>query len=137
MWTGARTSSGAAGENIAAVEVENALFQHPAVANCAVTPIYDETRGEEVGVCIILNETAVPEQTPGEAVAGSLYDFCNERLIYFKVPAWYMFVTELPMTASQKLQRGEIKALAGRLVEEGRCIDLRERKRKRKDAALQ
>ena len=125
------------GENIAAVEVENVLFQHPAVANCAVTPIYDETRGEEVGACIILNETARQEQAAGEDTAGTLYDFCNERLIYFKVPAWYMFVSELPMTASQKLQRGEIKALAGRLVEEGRCIDLRERKRKRKDAALQ
>ena len=125
------------GENIAAVEVENVLFQHPAVANCAVTPIYDETRGEEVGVCIILDETAVPEQTPGEAVARSLYDFCHERLIYFKVPAWYMFVTELPMTASQKLQRGEIKTLAGRLVQEGHCFDLRARKRKRKNAALQ
>ena len=125
------------GENIAAVEVENVLFQHPAVANCAVTPIYDETRGEEVGVCIILNETAVPEQASTEATAGTLYDFCNERLIYYKVPAYFLFVTELPMTASQKLQRGEIKALAGRLVEEGRCIDLRERKRKRKNAALQ
>jgi acyl-CoA synthetase (AMP-forming)/AMP-acid ligase II len=125
------------GENIAAVEVENVLFQHPAVANCAVTPIYDETRGEEVGVCIILNETAVSEQASMEATAGILYDFCNERLIYYKVPAYFLFVTELPMTASQKLQRGEIKALAGRLVEEGRCIDLRERKRKRKDAALQ
>ena len=54
-----------------------------------------------------------------------------------KVPAYYLFVSELPMTASQKLQRGEIKALAGRLVEEGRCIDLRERKRKRKNATLQ
>ena len=125
------------GENIAAVEVENVLFQHPAVANCAVTPIYDETRGEEVGVCIILNETAVPEQMSTEATAGTLYDFCNERLIYYKLPAYFLFVTELPMTASQKLQRGEIKTLAGRLVEEGRCIDLRERKRKRKDAALQ
>ncbi|MCY4364429.1 MAG: AMP-binding protein [Gammaproteobacteria bacterium] len=125
------------GENIAAVEVENVLFQHPAVANCAVTPIYDETRGEEVGVCIILNETAVPEQASMETTAGILYDFCTERLIYYKVPAYFLFVTELPMTASQKLQRGEIKTLAGKLVEEGHCIDLRERKRKRKDAALQ
>ena len=125
------------GENIAAVEVENVLFQHPAVANCAVTPIYDETRGEEVGVCIILNETARQEQAVGEDTAGTLYDFCNERLVYYKVPAYYLFLTELPMTASQKLQRGEIKTLAGRLVEEGHCIDLRERKRKRKNAALQ
>ena len=123
------------GENIAAVEVENVLFQHPAVANCAVTPIYDETRGEEVGVCIILNETA-GEDTAGEDTAGTLYDFCNERLIYYKVPAYYLFVPSLPMTASQKLQRGEIKTLASRLVQEGRAIDLRERKRKRRNAAV-
>lgn len=125
------------GENIAAVEIENVLFQHPAVANCAVTPIYDETRGEEVGACIILSEAAGQEPASAEDTAGALYDFCNERLIYYKVPAYYLFLSELPMTASQKLQRGEIKTLAGRLVEEGRCIDLRERKRKRKNAALQ
>ena len=40
------------------------------------------------------------------------------------------------MTASQKLQRGEIKTLANRLVEEGRGIDLRERKRRKKNAAV-
>ena len=124
------------GENIAAVEVENVLFQHPAVANCAVTPIYDETRGEEVGACIILGKTAGQEQSAGEAMAATLYDFCNERLIYYKVPAYYLFVTSLPMTASQKLQRGEIKTLANGLVEEGRAIDLRERKRKRRNAAV-
>ena len=124
------------GENIAAVEVENVLFRHPAVANCAVTPIYDETRGEEVGVCIILDAVAAQEPPGAEDMAGALYDFCLERLIYYKVPAWYLFVTEMPMTASQKVQRGEIKTLANRLVEEGRCIDLRERKRKRKNATL-
>ena len=125
------------GENIAAVEVENVLFQHPAVANCAVTPIYDETRGEEVGICIILNETCMVEFDSEEDIAGTLFDFCREHLIYYKIPAWYLFMDQLPMTASQKLQRGEIKTLANRLVEEGHCIDLRERKRKRKNAALQ
>ena len=120
------------GENIAAVEVENVLFQHPAVANCAVTPVYDETRGEEVGACVILNESAGSARDVAEA----LYTFCTEHLVYYKAPAWYLFVTELPMTVSQKLQRGEIKALAGKLVEEGRGIDLRERKRRNKHVAV-
>ena len=124
------------GENIAAVEVENVLFQHPAVANCAVTPVYDETRGEEVGACIILNETLKSRFADEQDTAETLFAFCEEHLIYYKVPAWYMFVTGLPMTASQKLQRGEIKTLAGRLVEEGRCIDLRARKRRKKNAAV-
>ena len=125
------------GENIAAVEVENVLFQHPAVAQCAATPVYDETRGEEVGACIILNETADPEFAAEEDIASALFDFCSDHLIYYKVPAYYLFTGELPMTASQKLQRSAIKALASRLVEDGSCIDLRERKRKRRNAALQ
>ena len=124
------------GENIAAVEVENVLFQHPAVANCAVTPVYDETRGEEVGACIILNETLKTRFADDRDTAETLFGFCAEHLIYYKVPAWYLFVTEMPMTASQKLQRGEIKALANRLVEEGRCIDLRTRKRRKKNVAV-
>ena len=124
------------GENIAAVEVENVLFQHPAITNCAVTPVYDETRGEEVGACIILNETLKERFGREQDTAESLFAFCAEHLIYYKVPAYYLFVTELPMTASQKLQRGEIKALAGSLVEQGRCIDLRERKRRKKNVAL-
>ena len=124
------------GENIAAVEVENVLFQHPAVANCAVTPVYDETRGEEVAACIILNETLKTRFAGDRDTAETLFGFCAEHLVYYKVPAWYLFVTELPMTASQKLQRGEIKALAGSLVEEGRCVDLRTRKRRKKNAAV-
>lgn len=124
------------GENIAAVEVENVLFQHPAVANCAVTPVYDETRGEEVGACIILNETLKSRFADERDTAETLFGFCAEHLVYYKAPAWYLFVTELPMTASQKLQRGEIKALANKLVEEGRCIDLRKRKRRKKNAAV-
>ena len=124
------------GENIAAVEVENVLFQHPAVANCAVTPVYDETRGEEVGACIILTESLKARFADDRDTAETLFGFCAEHLVYYKVPAWYLFVTEMPMTASQKLQRGEIKALANRLVEEGRCIDLRTRKRRKKNVAV-
>ena len=124
------------GENIAAVEVENVLFQHPAVANCAVTPVDDETRGEEVGACIILTESLKARFADDRDTAETLFGFCAEHLVYYKVPAWYLFVTEMPMTASQKLQRGEIKALANRLVEEGRCIDLRTRKRRKKNVAV-
>ncbi len=115
------------GENIASVEVENVLFQHPAVAQCVATPIYDELRGEEVGVCVILNEGVAPNADTAHA----LFDFCREKLVYYKTPAYYMFRTDLPMTASQKIQRGEIKALAARLAQAGDCIDLRERKRKK------
>lgn len=116
------------GENIAAVEVENVLFQSNEVANCAVTPVYDEIRGEEVAACIVLAE-GVSADTE---TAARLFDYCNERLVYYKVPGYFMFVDELPMTASQKIQRGNIKKLAAEQVERERCIDLRDKKRKRK-----
>lgn len=116
------------GENIAAVEVENALFQHPAVAQCVVAPVYDELRGEEVGVCLILGDGA----SPGADTARELLHFCREKLAYYKAPAYYMFCSELPMTASQKIRRGEVKALAARMVEAGDCVDLREAKRRQR-----
>ena len=116
------------GENIAAVEVENALFQHPAVAQCVVAPVYDELRGEEVGVCLILGDSA----QPGADTARALFHFCREKLAYYKAPAYYMFCSELPMTASQKIRRGEVKALAARMVEAGDCVDLREAKRQQR-----
>ncbi|NKB36918.1 MAG: AMP-binding protein [Gammaproteobacteria bacterium] len=116
------------GENIAAVEVENVLFQSEHVANCAVTPIYDEMRGEEVGVCLTLAKGASGDET----MADILFEYCSEKLVYYKVPAYFLFVPELPMTASQKIQRGEIKKLAAACIEKGDCIDFRDRKRARK-----
>jgi len=115
------------GENIAAVEVEGVLFQSQKVANCVATPVYDEMRGEEVGVCVVVNEGV----GSNDETAEELFDFCSERLSYYKVPGYFMFVDELPMTASQKIQRGEVKKLAARLVEDGKAIDLCHRKRKR------
>jgi acyl-CoA synthetase (AMP-forming)/AMP-acid ligase II len=116
------------GENIAAVEVENVLFQMSLVKNCAVTPVYDEMRGEEVGACIMLND----DEIANEDTAKKIFDFCSEKLVYYKVPAYFMFVPELPMTASQKIQRGEIKKLSVQLIDKDECIDLRDLKRKRK-----
>jgi len=115
------------GENIAAVEVEGALFQHPAVLNCAVAPVADDIRGEEVMACVIAR--AGTERTAETAAA--LFEHCRERLAYFKAPGWIAFVDALPTTATQKVQRGEMKKLAARLLAGGDAIDLRERKRRR------
>ena len=109
------------GENIAAVEVEAVLFQNPMVANCAVTPVYDELRGEEVCACIILSENVLA----GKEIAEKLFTFCKDRMIYYKVPGYYLFLPELPISATQKIQRGEVKKLAAMHVETNACIDLR------------
>jgi acyl-coenzyme A synthetase/AMP-(fatty) acid ligase len=115
------------GENIAAMEVEGVLFQHPAVAACAVAPVADEIRGEEVAACIVLK----PGAAPAPELARAIFSYCNERLAYFKTPGYILFNDQLPMTASQKIQRGEVKKLVQGRVEKGECLDLRELKRKR------
>lgn len=112
------------GENISAVEVEAVLFQNPMVANCAVTPVYDEIRGEEVCACIILSENL----PASKEIAEKIFTFCKDRMIYYKVPGYYLFLPELPISATQKIQRGEVKKLAGVLVENNACMDLRKLK---------
>ncbi len=113
------------GENIAVVEVEGALEQEPDVAGIAVSPVEDEIRGEEVCALVRLRD-GIPADP--EAVARRLMASCAERLAYFKVPGWIAFVEAIPVTATQKLQRGEIRTLAARIVTEGPVVDLRAEK---------
>lgn len=111
------------GENIAAVEVEAVLLQHPDVDGCAVCAVPDEIRGDEVFAFVIA-------RSPTKARA--IFDHCMAHLTYFKVPGYVAFVGELPLTASQKVSRGEIKGLARTAVEQGECADLRQYKKRKK-----
>ncbi len=117
------------GENVSAVEVESVLRGHPDVAEVAVTAVPDETRGEEVLACII-PRVPVPAERMWE-VAASIVRTALEELSYFKVPAWVAFMERLPLTASQKVSRGELKELARRLRGSPDCIDTRPLKRRR------
>ena len=116
------------GENIAALEVEAALLQQAAVHNCAVAPVADAIRGEEVMACIML----APETDATRATAEAIVGFTLGALVYFKAPGYVAFVEQLPMTTSQKIQRGEVKRLCAELLENGECFDLRSQKRRRK-----
>jgi acyl-coenzyme A synthetase/AMP-(fatty) acid ligase len=98
------------GENIAAVEVESALRQHPAVVAVAVAPTNDPVRGEEVFACIVTGGE------PNEALAHQITAWCVERLAYYKAPGFIAFVSELPLTSTQKIQRGELRTLIASLA---------------------
>ncbi len=114
------------GENISAAEVESMLRRHPAVAEVAVAAAPDDIRGEEVFACIVPRETvADAAETAAAIVRAALAD-----LSYFKVPGWIAFVEALPLTASQKVARGELKAMAQRLLADGGCVDTRGFKRR-------
>ena len=99
------------GENIAAVEVEAVLLQSESVKACAVCAVPDEIRGDEVFAFIITQDGA---DAPDGGRAQELIEHCLTHLTYYKVPGYIAFVDELPLTASQKVSRGEIKGLATR-----------------------
>lgn len=110
------------GENIAVIEVEGVLMTLDGVAGVAVAPVPDEMRGEEVFALI------VPREPPGDAraFAETIARACAERLAYHKVPGHIAFVDAVPVTATQKLQRGTIKALAAQAFGAPGTIDLRD-----------
>lgn len=111
------------GENIAALEVEAALAEHPAVAQVAVIARPDEIREEEVMACIVLN----PGHPSGEATALSIQDWCLARLAYFKAPGHVAFLAELPVTSTNKVQKARLADFA---IAPDHAFDLRSRKRR-------
>jgi long-chain acyl-CoA synthetase len=77
-------------------EVEEVLYEHPAVGECAVVGIADAIKGE------VAQAYVVPR--PGAAVgADQLEAFCRERLATYKVPRSFVFTDELPKNATGKI----------------------------------
>ena len=92
------------GQNISAAEVEATLRSDAAVQEVAVIPIPDELRDEEVCACVVLKGDAPADA----ATADRLVRLGLERLAYFKVPGWVIFLPDLPTTYSQKLRKSAI-----------------------------
>jgi fatty-acyl-CoA synthase len=87
-----------AGQNIYPVEVENALREHPAVADAAVVGVPDPRWGEVVRACVVVR--------PGESVTGrELMLFLRGRIADFKIPGGYRFLDELPRNPTGKVLR--------------------------------
>jgi fatty-acyl-CoA synthase len=86
------------GENIYPREIEEALFAHPGVAEAAVVGIPDPMWGESVAAVI---RPSGPEP-PGEE---ELVRYLRELLAPNKTPTTWLFVDELPLTPSGKVQR--------------------------------
>jgi crotonobetaine/carnitine-CoA ligase len=114
------------GENIAAAEVEATLQAHEAVAQVAVLAVSDEIREEEVMACVV-PLAGVPAD---RALADRLFDWCHERLAYFKAPGWVLFVPSLPTTGTQKVQKTRIFPHGEDPRRRSGVIDLRERKKR-------
>lgn len=94
-----------AGYNIAAPEVENALYGHPAVRECAVVGVPCEERGQKVKACIV----AEPSFAPGPRLAAELQEHVKQTIAPYKYPREIEFVESLPKTATGKLQRFSLR----------------------------
>jgi acyl-CoA synthetase (AMP-forming)/AMP-acid ligase II len=116
------------GENISALEVESVLNQHPAVKTAAVAATPDPVRGDEVLACIVPREPIAPAER--EAVARGIVEHALARLAYYKAPGYVAFVDALPLTVSQKIQRGLLKDLAHGLPGQPQCLDMRHLKKR-------
>ncbi len=86
------------GENISSVEVEGMLLRHPAVQEAAIVGLPHEKWGEAPHAFIVLREG-------GDATGEELVAFVRDRLAHFKAPHGVTFVTELPKTATGKIQK--------------------------------
>ncbi|MEC4819484.1 MAG: fatty acid--CoA ligase [Scytonema sp. PMC 1069.18] len=91
-----------AGENVYPAEVENVLYEHPAVAEVAVIGVPDEDFGEIIKAIIVIK--------PGMKVTAlDIISFVRGKLADFKLPRSVEFTESLPRTPSGKLQKGKLR----------------------------
>jgi fatty-acyl-CoA synthase len=90
------------GENVSSIEVEDCLFQHPAVLEAAVIGVPDEKWGETIKALVMLRPGA-------SATERELIDHCRGRLAHFKCPTSVELRDALVRTATGKLQKFKLR----------------------------
>jgi acyl-CoA synthetase (AMP-forming)/AMP-acid ligase II len=89
------------GEKISPREIDETLLTHPAVAEAVCFGVADAKYGEEVAAAVVLRSAATEE---------TLIAHCRERLAAFKAPKKIYLVTQIPRTATGKIQRRNVAA---------------------------
>jgi len=97
------------GENISSVEVEGVLLRHPAVAEAAIVGLPHHKWGEAPYAFVVLRDGS-------QASEDEIISFARDRLAHFKAPHGVMFVTELPKTATGKIQKYVLRSGAANLA---------------------
>jgi len=93
------------GENIYPREIDEVLYQHPAVSAAAVVGVPDDLYGEEVAGFVVLRDE-------GEASERELIEFCKARLADYKCPKTIRFVKDIPKGPTGKLLKRELAKMA-------------------------
>ncbi|MBN2310750.1 MAG: AMP-binding protein, partial [Candidatus Hydrogenedentes bacterium] len=97
------------GENIYPREIEEFLHAMPGIEDVQVVGVPDDKYGEVVGAFVILADGA-------ELAEDDIRDYARTRIARYKVPAYIFFVEEYPLTASGKVQKYKLRALAKELA---------------------
>ena len=90
------------GENVSSIEVEDCLYQHPAVAEAAVIGVPDDRWGETIKALVVL-------KAGGSASEQDLIDHCRGRMAHFKCPTSVELRDSLVRTATGKLQKYKLR----------------------------
>jgi fatty-acyl-CoA synthase len=93
------------GEKIFPKEVEDFLYSHPKVSNAQVIGVPSKKYGEEVMAWVKLKPGTIA--TPEE-----LKEYCKDKIAYFKVPSYFKFTDEFPMTVTGKVQKFKMKEIS-------------------------
>jgi fatty-acyl-CoA synthase len=93
------------GENVYPREIEELLFQHPAILDVQIIGVPDRKFGEEVMAWVRLREGQ-------SASADELKAFCKSNLAYFKVPHYWKFVDSFPVTVTGKIQKYKMREMS-------------------------
>lgn len=99
------------GENIAAVEVEGVLAEHPDIVEAAVVAVPDKLRKEEVKAYLILR----PGKSSGDVTPDAVAAHCEARLARFKIPRFIAYVDDFPRTPSNKIAKNKLVEAAADL----------------------
>lgn len=93
------------GENVYPREVEEFLYSHPSILDVQVIGVPDKKFGEKVAACIQLKEGH-------DLSEEDLKAYCKGKIAHFKIPEYYMFIDQYPMTASGKVQKFKLREQA-------------------------
>ena len=93
------------GINIVPMEVEEAIYFHPFVAECVVVGKFSKIHGEEI-VAVVVKVEDAPEEVQ---LTREIKDYCKQKLSSYKIPTKVFFWESLPKTASKKLIRRKVR----------------------------